>query len=1208
MHRRVFSQSKPFHLEMLLASFYLIFGSVAVCSSRPSNHHYVLPTVPGASAGSYEYCYNRSNTSCHTLSYHSQLLMDGYQNESSDISFILLPGLHVLNSSLLFRNFNSVSFIDHERWLNTSNDSSTGQSAVTLTCSENTTYSAFTLESVQRASFVGFTITGCGNGVLLRNITNFNMKSVSILNSIGSGLTYTKNEGRGSIAIYDCFFFKNCLQYANQCFHASIKGNDSMISCIVTRTGFSTGIYTLAGLYIDINSPENTTTSSTSGDHQQYSTVRVTRCRFLNNNVHNGGLDIRTILTNVYISGSTFAANNILSNHSLPVASGLTLSTLDSNIVSLQKLNISSNVGRGAFVEVQCERKTMCFPLRIINSIFERNIASYGGGLLIVSLYVNIELNNVTIFSNTYNHVRDYDNHYSALLFYCSHLSRRKIKISGLKVIGNDMTGVLSLMCELSFREDTSIIANNTSPSNGGGIWLDNRSSAKTISDKRGEVQFINNTAVKGGGIYSESYSLLQEVYPFRVPTCQTGMLRAHFTNNTATLAGNDVYGGNLFGCRKDNDIDSFFDVLDCNESTPLLNRYSRPISSVISSNPYGVCTCTEANGVNCSSRTVEKEVYPGGMVYLSLVTVGMCGGISPSVLTIETSNVNVILGNAKQLTGTQCKEFLYTVKQYGLETINNNIRIGTTGSSYYFDDSPLMVDIKFLSCPHGLQLKSGECVCDPVLEKAEDIQCNVSWTEYPIRRSHNRWLYYDQDHNCTIVHENCPVNYCKRTEVYLSIDEPDVQCAQNRSGTLCGSCSTGLSLMLGSNRCYKCSDKYLSLILVFIVAGIALVAFLLATNLTVSVGSINGLLFYANIFKFNEITFFSNGANLPVLSQFISWLNLDLGIETCFFDGLDGYWKTWLQFVFPVYIWLLVSAIIIGSHYSGRLSRIFGNNTVPVLATLVLMSYSKILRSITRSMMFSTVKCNGEYTHHVWSIDANIEYFGIKHSILFLMSVLLLIVGMTYTGLVFSSQWLQRLSCKICCRTDPVFKLKPLIDAYTGPFKDKYRFWTGLLLISRAVIASVFSYTSGSAIYLNNFIILVLCGILIWSSSGGIYRQAIVGRIELIYIVNISMLSLLTMLSNYMEWDINAYLTGVSVSISLMLFLLTIIAHTHIAVKKRFPLYRRYWCVKRRAESEDALHLLLESRSTDDEIETNCYSPGAIVQRRESLIFDFEM
>ena len=102
------------------------------------------------------------------------------------------------------------------------------------------------------------------------------------------------------------------------------------------------------------------------------------------------------------------------------------------------------------------------------------------------------------------------------------------------------------------------------------------------------------------------------------------------------------------------------------------------------------------------------------------------------------------------------------------------------------------------------------------------------------------------------------------------------------------------------------------------------LIVVLITLNLTVSIGSINGLLLYANIVKLNETVFFPNGS-IPVLNQFISWLNLDLGIETCLYNGLDGYTKAWLQFIFPLYVWLLMIGVIIGCHYSVRLTRLCG-------------------------------------------------------------------------------------------------------------------------------------------------------------------------------------------------------------------------------------------------------------------------------------------
>ena len=154
------------------------------------------------------------------------------------------------------------------------------------------------------------------------------------------------------------------------------------------------------------------------------------------------------------------------------------------------------------------------------------------------------------------------------------------------------------------------------------------------------------------------------------------------------------------------------------------------------------------------------------------------------------------------------------------------------------------------------------------------------------------------------------------------------------------------------------------------------------------------------------------------------------MGIEYCFIDGLDGYIKTWLQFAFPVYVWALVIIFIVACQYSGRLSRLTGHNAVPVLATLILMSYTKLSRTVTNALMMNTIRC-GEYRWKVWNVDANIHYLSAKHAILFTVSLLFLITGLVYTGLVFCSQWLQRYSGKCCKSTrDPVVYFKPLIDA----------------------------------------------------------------------------------------------------------------------------------------------------------------------------------
>ena len=78
------------------------------------------------------------------------------------------------------------------------------------------------------------------------------------------------------------------------------------------------------------------------------------------------------------------------------------------------------------------------------------------------------------------------------------------------------------------------------------------------------------------------------------------------------------------------------------------------------------------------------------------------------------------------------------------------------------------------------------------------------------------------------------------------------------------------------------------------IIAGILLIALLLTLNLTVAIRTLNGLIFYANIVGANSSTFFSGlSPSTKYFSILISWLNLEVRLDVCLFEGMDTYWKT---------------------------------------------------------------------------------------------------------------------------------------------------------------------------------------------------------------------------------------------------------------------------------------------------------------------------
>ena len=176
------------------------------------------------------------------------------------------------------------------------------------------------------------------------------------------------------------------------------------------------------------------------------------------------------------------------------------------------------------------------------------------------------------------------------------------------------------------------------------------------------------------------------------------------------------------------------------------------------------------------------------------------------------------------------------------------------------------------------------------------------------------------------------------------------------------------------------CTNIYLLLLIPFAVMGVALVFLLLVCKLTVATGTLSGLVFYANIIGVNRITFLPVKST-NVFSAFIAWINLDFGIEMCFYNGMDAYSETWLQFVFLVCIWVIVGLVILVSHYTANL---LGNNPVSVLATLIHLSYTKILCTLIATSILPTLNIQHTTEECGCMHDANVDYIVGKHIPLF--------------------------------------------------------------------------------------------------------------------------------------------------------------------------------------------------------------------------------
>ena len=248
----------------------------------------------------------------------------------------------------------------------------------------------------------------------------------------------------------------------------------------------------------------------------------------------------------------------------------------------------------------------------------------------------------------------------------------------------------------------------------------------------------------------------------------------------------------------------------------------------------------------------------------------------------------------------------------------------------------------------------------------------------------------------------------------------------------------------------------------------------------------------------------------------------------------MDAYSKTWLQFVFPLYLWLLVGLMILISNFSHRFANLLGNNPLSVLTTLILLSYTKILRTLIAASNFTYLQYP-TYNRGVWLYDANINYFSGKHIPLFLVAVLIFVfLFLPYTLLLLFGQWLQAISHLRLFSWVNSARLKPFMDSYHAPYKAKRCYWPGLLLVLRFVLFLVFASNPQQDPSINLLAIQVGAGMLvIWAwVSGGVYRSWYLDALEGSFALNLIILVGATYHVNRSEDQLAVWYTSVSIAL----------------------------------------------------------------------------
>ena len=726
---------------------------------------------------------------------------------------------------------------------------------------------------------------------------------------------------------------------------------------------------------------------------------------------------------------------------------------------------------------------------------------------------------------------------------------------------------IYSISGSISFANSSTILG-NTASKDGGALYtvattihLANLVSISDNSAQRGGAMFLttttflrlganttvstsqNHASSQGGVIYSEDYTVpaqcefkdrdqaLIEELPYcflqsrgivhrggiwlpddENPDAEYSVSVAFNSFNDSAGGSNNIIHGGLFDRCK-------FDILiraeiDTGNTKPLsILPYEFLTEELIHSNasntltslPYKLCFCESIHMYDCS--IVQKEAVHRGQTFrVHLLATAVQNTPTATLVSAKVrESARLGLNQSSQVLQQQCVALEYNI--YSTEEYEELI-LYPEGPCRDTGLARAVIGVTLLPCPDGFVQSAERCICEKRLQ-ACNARCTIGDEIYVTRTTgFDFWVstwYINQTYQGLILYKYCPATYCKKSPIDISLDQPDQQCANNRSGLLCGNCAVNYSLILGSSRCEECSNTYLALLLPFAVAGIALVIILSVLRLTVATAMINSVILYANIVQANKETFFNNtGRN--ILTLFIAWMNLDLGIETCFYDGLSAYELTWLQFAFPMYIWVLLSLIVVFSRYSILVSKMVGHNPIAVLATLLLMSYTKILKIIIDVYNFAKLEYPDDKTVLVWRKDANIPYSQSWHLLLAVVTSLVLVfLFLPYTVLLLVGYKLNYLSSRKYFRW--FNRLKPLLDSYYAPYKIHTRYWTGLMLLLRCALYTVFALESTNKSQLAIIVAFTTVTTLAWLSVR-IYKSFHANVIEASVYINLIVLS----------------------------------------------------------------------------------------------------
>ena len=821
------------------------------------------------------------------------------------------------------------------------------------------------------------------------------------------------------------------------------------------------------------------------------------------------------------------------------------------------------------------------------NSVFTNTTATTVGSCIDAintetqKRHLNIFLNNITAYDN-FRTKNQFGNTRTELI----KLQNARLYISGFNNFSYNFGTVFSILSsDIHLNGQLNIIGNNGYMGTGFNL---NGLSFFHLSNGL-NATFINNTALTiGGAIYAivdDGFNKCMFWNNMNITD-----IKMTFIDNTATEAGSSIYT-NYLQCEADlNSIISF----------PSSKHWN------ISLSPSSLCLCD----VPCNTSDVKNEynlsafIRPGQNIGLQLAAVHtnkykldlhiiQYSYAAVTFLLIDRDNVysvpswQVSANSANQalLEKQDCTSVTITLLKNkngpnpsspAIIVSSNSVASGLT-----------LYGIQLLDCPIGFELNvaEGKCVCSRLLHELSKSNpsyqpdCSISSgadnSISTITRTDTEWIGIANLSNGTVVLGaalNCIV-YCRYKSGYnnLIVNDTNVAiadyddlgnsvplCIDNREGLLCSQCPPGYSVVFGSYECKQCSNWWLFPLIIYAVIGPLLIYLLYVLKLTLTTGSLNGIIFCIQILGFIDLN--SKG----IIN---GWLSFSL----CLYNGMTELWKQGLLTMYQVYILNILLGIIVLSRFSVKVSNKIANSSVQILVTVVHIIFSYILASIMDVFTPVTIYTNNtEEPMQVWFKYPTVEYG--THGHLVLMIITSLVVGPilgVYMTVLLAGRPLMRINYRIG------EYIRPVYEAIHAPYKQNKEFFFATRLLIVILLYVIYTCFRGKDMLLIASIMLSIY-IAVESISRPFKRMSL-------NIFNLCLLSFSALIFGFSWYFMKSYnehgltiIIAVSNAVIIASLLGVIIIHilwvTGLLEKIKIK-FRKYWshCLPRQNQEEAA-------------------------------------